>query len=176
MTQWSDIGTAGWIEAIKSAWEPGASATQIGSALGVSRNAIIGIYDRHSKHLADYPLRSVAVHDAERKRAAAIRRERAPARFDPPRPASALSSPSPIRQASPGIRSNEPPPVALNSLLEELRAGACHWPVNDGGPFLFCGVATGSVLDKYCPHHCGLAYSPRPGPKISYTEPRIVRA
>lgn len=30
-------------------------------------------------------------------------------------------------------------PEPLNLTLMELPANGCKWPVNDGGPFLFCG-------------------------------------
>ena len=34
--------------------------------------------------------------------------------------------------------------------LEELLPGECIWPINSGGPYLFCAAKT---KGKYCPHH-----------------------
>lgn len=39
-------------------------------------------------------------------------------------------------------------------LLEDLTSTTCKWPVNDGGPFLFCGVSKAfDEKQPYCAHH-----------------------
>ncbi|PDT53093.1 GcrA cell cycle regulator [Sinorhizobium americanum] len=34
--------------------------------------------------------------------------------------------------------------------LEDLLPGDCIWPINSGGPYLFCAA---KAVGKYCPHH-----------------------
>ncbi|ASY72624.1 hypothetical protein N181_23780 [Sinorhizobium fredii USDA 205] len=34
--------------------------------------------------------------------------------------------------------------------LEELSPGECIWPINGGGPYLFCAA---KAVGRYCPHH-----------------------
>jgi len=34
--------------------------------------------------------------------------------------------------------------------LEDLQPGECIWPINSGGPYLFCAAKTSG---RYCPHH-----------------------
>ncbi|ASY63028.1 hypothetical protein SJ05684_c15860 [Sinorhizobium sojae CCBAU 05684] len=35
--------------------------------------------------------------------------------------------------------------------LEDLLPGECIWPINSGGPYLFCAAKTDGK--KYCAHH-----------------------
>lgn len=59
-TDWHQLTIQGRIDAIKAVWHPGMSAAQIADSLPgcPSRNAIIGVYHRHAKHLAAYPLQT----------------------------------------------------------------------------------------------------------------------
>lgn len=41
--------------------------------------------------------------------------------------------------------------------LLDLKPDACRWPVNDGGPFLFCGEVVASPLRPYCAAHAARA-------------------
>jgi GcrA cell cycle regulator len=47
-------------------------------------------------------------------------------------------------------------------VIEELRDGACRWPVAefDRGEFLFCGDAVARDSCPYCRVHMTLAYKP----------------
>ncbi|MQY48210.1 hypothetical protein GAO09_19435 [Rhizobiales bacterium RZME27] len=36
--------------------------------------------------------------------------------------------------------------------LHELTRRCCHWPLNNGGPFIFCAAPT-QVINGYCEHH-----------------------
>lgn len=52
------------------------------------------------------------------------------------------------------------PTVRVDGLptLTELKAGECHWPVNEGAPYRFCGCAASRV---YCDGHLAMAYEGR---------------
>lgn len=42
-------------------------------------------------------------------------------------------------------------------LLKDLKANQCHFPVNEGGPYLFCGEPVHSA-HPYCLNHCLVSY------------------
>ena len=44
--------------------------------------------------------------------------------------------------------------------LVELRFDQCHYPVNDSGPFLFCGHKKKEGKTPYCELHHRLCYRP----------------
>lgn len=49
-----------------------------------------------------------------------------------------------------------PPQEPLQSTpvtLIDREPWQCRWPMNDGGPFLFCGARKGDYDPNYCPHH-----------------------
>jgi GcrA cell cycle regulator len=60
-----------------------------------------------------------------------------------------------------------PQPLPPNPVtLFELEAGMCRYPVNDVGPFLFCGAP--QIKDcSYCGEHKRLAYVPGSGRKVA---------
>lgn len=127
---WQKATPADKVRMIQEVWEPGFSSAQVGEKLGVTRTAIIGIYGRHVKLKVSHPLR-IATRGlgAKKQTLKPVEAVKAPPPPPPPVPAG---------------------PAPLNKLLEELEWGNCKWPVNDGGPFLFCGrPSTGS----YCPYH-----------------------
>lgn len=49
---------------------------------------------------------------------------------------------------------------SLHISLIELEPGLCKWPVNDGGPYLFCGRDDRSEKSSYCCYHHRLVYDP----------------
>lgn len=53
---WKDLNKSGRIEAIQSAWRPGSTALQLGEALGISREAVCGMYHRYPEMLNGTPL------------------------------------------------------------------------------------------------------------------------
>lgn len=52
------------------------------------------------------------------------------------------------------------PHPSLDVTFENLAAGQCKWPVNDGAPFLFCGYPQDTSVLPYCDFHNRLAYQP----------------
>lgn len=51
------------------------------------------------------------------------------------------------------------PPGSRVTLLNRTRR-QCGWPVNDGGPFLFCGAEKDDPKNSYCAYHRRLASRP----------------
>lgn len=47
------------------------------------------------------------------------------------------------------------PAVVAGTLLEDIPPGCCHWPINDGGPFLFCAEPVDHDERRSFPHYCG---------------------
>ena len=59
-------------------------------------------------------------------------------------------------KAKPPAPISEPPQSTPVTLLDR-EPWQCRWPVNDGGPFLFCGAAKGDYDPTYCQHHRRMA-------------------
>ena len=161
-----------------------ALATRLEKKFGVvvTRNAIIGTYGRQPELKLQYPLtgtrsgsnagitdeqyREKAKADAERREKAksdAERREKEREERRLKREAEALE-----RQN----KATEEPPVpphvqrrndivawekenAKGVTLLELTDRMCKWPINDGGPYLFCGCAK-EPGKSYCSFHARL--------------------
>jgi len=145
-TSWQYITTKQRIEAIKSVWYLGASASDIGAALGITRNAVIGMYGRHKAALKDYPLGggerpAQAKANSQRNQTARQKRKRLKA----------------IVKTASLVKPDDPRYVTL------LENNGCKWPVNDrdkDGQHLFCGHPRmeGTSPDfPYCGRHAGLA-------------------
>lgn len=158
MTDWSKLGTEGRADAIRAAWEPGIAASGIGAKIGVTRNAIIGMYTRHRSEFTDYPLQaSVTAKSAHRSRMATSKPKSKPAPTT--RPAVISSNEIAVRRPE-SMPAPSEAPEPRNVLLEHLRARQCRWPINDGGPFLFCGNATDAAVN-YCPYHRRVNVAPK---------------
>lgn len=146
---WREIGTADKIEAIRKVWFPGCSTSQIAAHFNnVSRNAIIGIYNRYGQtHLADKPLNArspINKAGVEKKKRLVFR---APANFKTSKP-----MPEAIERAVEYRLCGKP--------LMMLHAHECRWPVNDASGedvHLFCGMP---AERSYCEHHHGRAMQP----------------
>ncbi|MDX0354295.1 GcrA cell cycle regulator [Sinorhizobium meliloti] len=130
------------IEAAAKLWRDDLSASQIAKRFGVSRNVIVGLAFRNRSL---FPWRG----DAGKK-------TRAPGPAKPARP----------RKLAPELkREPEIPATSYDAerlkhakLLHHLMASECCWPLNTGGPYLFCAAET---TGRYCRNHQSRAYRQR---------------
>lgn len=138
---WQDLDRDAKIQAIRTVWRDGISASKIAAHFrGASRNAIVGMYDRWGDRLGDTPLRPPAV---ERK---------------------VDRVPRPARRALPRLVKRRPPPAVAEEQhlvgvpMTMLHARQCKWPVNEaeiGETHLFCGLAADG---SFCAHHHDRAF------------------
>jgi GcrA cell cycle regulator len=119
------------IEASAKLWKDGLSASQIASRFGVSRNVIVGLAYRNRDQ---FPAR-------KKRKLAQVRRE-------PPRARKQAPQPKP----EPEIPATAYDAERLQSAkqLHQLSVGECCWPLNTGGPYLFCAAET---TGRYCQNH-----------------------
>ena len=131
---WNDAA----IEQLLALWNEGKSASQVGMALGVTRNAVIG--KLHRLGLSGMPRRTFP----SRARKLALPARRA----------------SPKRSQIPQMRSNKRPPgppQPFTLTLLELGPRHCKWPApGDEHPFTFCGQLR--EIGPYCEPHYKLAH------------------
>ncbi|MCB5205025.1 GcrA family cell cycle regulator [Neorhizobium sp. T786] len=155
-----------WTEEVMSQaaemWNDGQSATQIGRALGVSRNAVIGKAHRNpsvfiSKEGMGRDWRSgvTGARPVQRAPEPLVRRskeaiERAKLKREA-ETAEATAMRLAIRDAKAGSEAYDTERLVHAKLLVDLDRGECHWPLNDGGPFLFCASET--AKGSYCECH-----------------------
>ncbi len=131
-------------------FKDGLSQAKIADALGAaSKDAVAGRIERLRKRGVDIP---------PRKRKAVT-----PLGPTKPHRSPGLNFHGGVRPSSAGKplprtgpRPDEPAP--LNLTLLQLGPRNCRWPVNDGGPFRFCGARTAGGGMKYCPYHHELAH------------------
>jgi hypothetical protein len=140
---WSSLTKEGRIEALKAAWEPGATMAEIGARLGTTHNGVAGMYVRYRHLLGDYPLNKPRTPRKRRTNAeiAAAREIEAKAKAEQAAAAEQLA----VRQAQ------EPHSAGITLMM--FNGCRCKWPVNDpakGEGHLFCGLPTDRV---YCEHH-----------------------
>ncbi|PLT95510.1 GcrA family cell cycle regulator [Sinorhizobium medicae] len=120
------------IEAAAKLWRDDLSASQIAKRFGVSRNVIVGLAFRNR---GLFPWRG----DAGKK-------SRAPGQAKTSRPR------KPELRREPEIPATAYDAERLQSakLFHHLSAGECCWPLNTGGPYLFCAAET---TGRYCRNH-----------------------
>lgn len=139
------------VQKLRDLWNAGFSASQIAARLGgVSRNGVIG--KAHRIGLAKHKL----AYDSDKPRVPKERPERifrpktvkAAAAPPPPKP------PKPVKVApvAPAPVMSVPKPKAFMKTLLQLECDECKWPMNDGGPFLFCGHQQ-HAGGAYCEYH-----------------------
>ncbi|MDX0948958.1 GcrA cell cycle regulator [Sinorhizobium medicae] len=120
------------IEAAAKLWRDDLSASQIAKRFGVSRNVIVGLAFRNR---GLFPWRG----DAGKK-------SRAPGQAKTSRPR------KPELRREPEIPATAYDAERLQSakLFHHLSARECCWPLNTGGPYLFCAEET---TGRYCRNH-----------------------
>ena len=188
---WKKIDGDGKAEQVKLAWKPNYSASKIAEVLSaklqkkLTRNAIMGVYDRNPTMRKTHPLggsgavkqrlnaekrarlspeeraakaKLAAKLAEERKQKREARRQRAEVLALLPRELTPLE----IKQAALDYDQN-----SLRLPLEELETRQCRWPVNDPEPkgqYLFCGHNSAPGF-RYCKHHARRSVIPTPQPK-----------
>jgi GcrA cell cycle regulator len=147
------------LERGRGLWQAGAPARVIAEALGVSRNAVIGMAHRHNwgkrvvpagrgrpngraKRLREMEAAMQRLAAKTRLRASVARREAVPA------PVELRTAPAEPEQTFHGPRR-----------LIELAPGACRWPVGSGSGAaqLFC-AAPAEVGESWCAEHYQRGY------------------
>jgi GcrA cell cycle regulator len=146
------------IETLKQLALEGKSASLIAAALGApSRSAVIGKANRIGVKLTGN------LHPSA-PRAPRASSER------PRRPAIARADRALRNRAVPALPRGRKPTwlfaeaevgEMLKVGLEDIRDGACRWPLGDptSEDFVYCGLQTANGR-SYCPGHCRLAYKP----------------
>ncbi len=150
---WKTLTTEQKTHLIMHVWREGITSQQIGEAVGASKGAITGHYFRNRDALADYPLmksdrdkhRDGDIADSTRVKHE--RSNRVEDEEDEPDEIYVPRAPS-LRIKAVGVPDTGYG-AALNVTLFENTG--CMWPVNDGGPYLFCGHV--KFKGSYCQHH-----------------------
>ncbi len=148
---WTTLSKEQRTHLIQSIWRDGISAAEIGQAVGCSKNAVIGHYSRHGQSLSDYPLPMSMV---ERNRTGNIKestRNRRQYADNHTKPKNTRLPP--IKPSQPDLPKHAIPSTAgIGLYVSMMDNTGCTWPLNDGGPYLFCGhVKFGKY--SYCEHH-----------------------
>jgi GcrA cell cycle regulator len=146
------------IERACELWDAGLTAREIAAALGVSRNAIIGLAHRQGF------VAKAKVGQARAKYGSMVGRPRqhmakAQARQLKPKPR-VLPKVLPPREKPVRLERPRPlpAPAAIPTPILELTASSCRWPLWDAGPpYLFCGHPR-LEPQVYCAVHCRVAY------------------
>lgn len=146
---WTKLTNAQKTHLIQSVWRENISSSEIGKAVGCSRNAIVGHYRRHPVGLERYPLQVSAAHKhatGQIAESTIIRRQYADNHKKPKRVT--------VRKTiAPSLPVHEIPSTGGVGLYVTLVDNTgCTWPLNDGGPYLFCGHAKFGKY-AYCEHH-----------------------
>lgn len=138
---WRSLNTHERIEAIRDVWQPGMSAQAICDAIPgcPSRNAIIGVFNRHSAKMDGMRLGIVG----DNGRVVPIKRSTV-------RKPKVAHAPSIIAEPQPDTAFHEPHVAGIPLMM--LDGCRCKWPINDGGPFLFCGEEA-KENRPYCAFH-----------------------
>jgi hypothetical protein len=181
---WKDLDGVGKAEMVKLAWKPHYSASKIAETLSqqlqhtLSRNTVMGVYDRNPMMRKTHPLGGAGAEaqrrhrearakltpeekQAKREAKAQERKEREAERQRKRRERTdviylvpdAPRPPTPMQIRESAVAYDE---ASLRLPLEELEARQCRWPVNTPEPkvepYLFCGHRA-KPGKRYCPHH-----------------------
>lgn len=152
------VSAAERVASIRRVYEPGMSSRDIAAALGISRNIVIGIYQRRRADLADCPLQPKACSVPGREQRNALRRERYHAKRNaenPVVPRERTSKPLPAPADLPAL----PPPEMRLLPLTDLERRHCRFIVSER-PAIFCAADTPEG-SSWCPFHRAIVYQPR---------------
>jgi GcrA cell cycle regulator len=145
MTDWTETDTAGRIALVQSHYTPEGSAAKIAASIGmgVTRNAVVGVYNRFPAMKLTHPLGGNIgkVFPAKPRREAMAK---IPVVL-PPRIAT-MRIPVSAKIIRPDFRHVD---------LVDLKSGECKWPAGNS-PFTFCGA---SADGSYCRYHARLSYA-----------------
>lgn len=130
-------------------WNEGQSGTDIAAAIGTTRNAVISKAHRtpkvfKAKHGVGKGYRrgkgsSIPTLDPQARRQRAKEFERSEAQRKA------------ILEAVSGALEYDTGRLPLAKALIDLEPKECRWPLNEGGPFLFCSEE--AAHGPYCSHH-----------------------
>ena len=150
------------LDAIKAIWKPGMSGAAIAAALPfpATRNAVIGLFDRHADYLAPCSLnaRPVAtLTEAQRKQRqrAKIKQANVQHRNIAIGGIEGVTVVRTYPTVSLPVAEDAPLPEAAHLTLMQLDSTTCRWPHGDKD-FTFCGASTG-IKSPYCAYHARLA-------------------
>lgn len=184
MNAWQSLSPDGKVEAVKAAWTDGVSAGDLASCLTatlrcrVTRNAVIGVYDRNKRVLTAYPL--LTQPEGIRHWWAQRTREPKPKRHNPGswRTGSNAGPRTSMFGRALKDEHRKPPCIACEAIdtdtvieptapeplmlsLLDLERRHCRWPIGDPKQegFGFCDHphADGG---PYCPYHTRLSIGP----------------
>ncbi|AUX76389.1 GcrA family cell cycle regulator [Sinorhizobium fredii] len=121
------------IEAASKLWKDDFSASQIAKRFGVTRHVIVGLAFRNRDR---FPKREERKTPGKKVAAPRVRKS--------------LSAPAPTPEVDIPATAYDAERLPSAKLLYELTAGQCCWPLNAGGPYLFCAAET---TGRYCSNH-----------------------
>lgn len=119
------------IKSLKKLWQKGKSTVEIGKALGISKNAVVGKVHRLELTARPSPIKSKSGAKPATKAAA---------------------------KTTKSSKTSVPPTKTVVKLMD-LKLTSCRWPIGDpkDPDFHFCGKTT-QTGKSYCPEHCKMAY------------------
>lgn len=154
--------TDGIIAEAARMWNDGYSASMVGAALGLSRNSIVGMAHRNREMFME---KSTSPKPARiQKEMGAVRKPRKRVLVPPTEKRKPLAK-GVRRQVETSklfpVFKVETIPAAVKTeydaerllhavTLEHLGRRQCKWPLNNGGPYLFCAA---DADGNYCQHH-----------------------